>query len=655
MERSFFDHVLASLLLYDRISYKTPLIAEPIFSTCEGTRCLAHSEGVFRLKAYFYRLRFVISVILAAVLPILVTGFVLLKAAEQALLDEKRQKLIAITEQMDFALTQSYEQILAQLGSGAETREEQIKLLNSFLEPLTNQIAAAHPGVGVGYYAASLDAILTYGPSEESLHVGKAISADHPGREVMASGRPAVVIGQQVRGNIMNAMLPLIRDGQVIGYVWANELVSNIDEQLAGMRQSISIILGIGCVLAAAVSGLVVHRLEIILADIQAGLAALRFNLSHRMKPLKGEAGEISEAINRLARDLQASRSHTETIMDSMDNGVIALDQGGRLTAWNEAAARLLELSGEEARGEAYTQVFARSPELIRLITETLQHAQTIRDAQWEHAHTQRGMLSLKVSTSIWRSPTEEMLGVIVVVEDRTEWKQMEANLAQAQRLAVIGEWAASIAHEVRNPLTSIKAFAQIIEEELPPEHENREYTRIIMEEVERLNRFAEELLLFSRPSRESNVPVDLNAVLGHTWKLIAPHAAQRGVALQLKTAEELPQVLASPELLKHVFLNILLNAVQAAPAGGKVTLETDWDDDRLRIHVTNDGPAIEEEHLVSVFEPFFTTKHTGTGLGLAISQRIVQAYGGHIVAENVSRGVRFTVVLPVNHEEVEG
>lgn len=612
-----------------------------------------HTHGVFSLKAYFYRLRFVLSVIAATVLPILITGFVLLDAAEDALLDEKKKKLIAITEQMDFALSQSYDELLRQMGGEGKTREEKINLLNSVLEPLTNRIAAAHPGIGVGYYAAGVDAIVTYGPAEESLHVGKTISADHPGRQVMASGQPAVVIGEQVRGNIMNAMLPLIRDGQVIGYVWANELMSQIDVQLAGMRQGISIILGIGCMLAAAVSGLVVHRLEILLAEIKDGLAALRFNLSHRMKPLRGEAGEISGAINRLADDLQSSRSHTETMMDSLDNGVIALDQTGRLTAWNEAAARLLELSGEEARGEAYTQVFSRDPELIRLIADTLQHAQTIRDAQWEYFHSERGMLSFKVSTSIWKSPTEEVLGAIVVVEDRTEWKQMEASLAQSQRLAVIGEWATSIAHEVRNPLTSIKAFAQIIEEELPQENENREYTRIIVEEVERLDRFADELLLFSRPSGESNIPVDLGHILRQVCKLVEPRAAQRRLAVTLKTNEELPQVMASAELLKHVFLNILLNALQAAPAEGEVTVAAERAGDQLHVHVTNDGPAIAEEHLVRVFEPFFTTKNAGTGLGLAISQRIVQAYGGMIVAENVPGGVRFTVVLPVYDKEL--
>ncbi|NKE30801.1 two-component system sensor histidine kinase AtoS, partial [Mycobacterium tuberculosis] len=132
---------------------------------------------------------------------------------------------------MDFALTKTYEEMLADMGGTNASREEKIRLLNSKLEPLTNKIAAAHPGIGAGYYAKELDAILTYGPVTESSHVGKSISADHPGREVLRTRQPDVVIGEQVRGNIMNAMIPLIREGDIIGYVWANELMSSIDVQ----------------------------------------------------------------------------------------------------------------------------------------------------------------------------------------------------------------------------------------------------------------------------------------------------------------------------------------------------------------------------------------------------------------------------------------
>jgi len=602
------------------------------------------------VKAYFYRLRFVVSVIVATVLPILITGIVLQKAAEQALLDEKKQKLIAITEQMDFALTQTYEEMIADMGGTNASREEKIHLLNSKLEPLTNRIAAAHPGIGVGYYAKDLDAILTYGPDSESLHVGKSIAPDHPGREVLKTQQPDVVIGQQVRGNIMNAMIPLIRDGDIIGYVWANELMSSIDVQLAGMRHSIYIILGIGCIVAAVVSGLLVHRLEVILAEIKSGLKRLSYDLSFRMKRLEGEPGEITGAINKLASDLQASRSHTETMMDSMENGVIALDQDGRLTAWNESATNLISLPNE-ARGEQYERVFVHSPVLLDMIAQALQNAEANRELEWRHPHSERGLLCIKVSTSTWKDMMDQILGVIVVLEDRTEWKQMEARLAQAERLAVIGEWATSIAHEVRNPLTSIKAFTQIIEEELPDKHDSREYTGIIMEEVERLNRFADDLLLFSRPSEESHVWVNLEQVISRSIKLVQRNATQKGISIQSKLLGNLPPVLASPELLTQVFLNILLNALQSAPAGKKIWLETALSADHISVHVNNEGPAIAKENLYMIFEPFFTTKLTGTGLGLSISQRIVQAYGGHISAENIEGGVRFTIDLPVRRE----
>lgn len=606
------------------------------------------------MKTYVYRIRFVASVIAATVLPIFITGIVLLNAAEQALLEEKKQKLIAITQQLDFALSKDFDSLVRELGVSGAAREQKIMSLNKELEPLTDRIAAKHPGIGVGYYAAGLDSIITYGPSQEmGLHVGKTIGANHPGRTVMQSGKPDVVIGEQVRGNIMNAMVPLIRNGRVIGYAWGNELMSNIDVQLAGMRQSIFAILGIGCVIAAAASGLLVHRLEVILQEIKSGLRRLSFDLSFRMKRLDGEPGEISGAINKLAGDLQASRSHTETIMDSMDSGVIALDQSGRLTAWNESATQMVGLSVEHARGVPYTEVFCGNDPFLDILSMTLQKGRTIRDAEWGHHHPARGMLCLKVSTSIWKSPTDEVLGAIVVLEDRTEWKQMESKLAQSERLAVIGEWATSIAHEVRNPLTSIKAFAQIIEEDLPKEHDSREYTGIIVEEVERLNRFADELLMFSRPDEEANVPVNIHEVLDHSLKLIEHSAAGRRITVQKANGQGVPLVLASPELLKQVFLNILLNALQAMPDGGVLRLATEREGEQARIHVSNEGPPIAEEHLLSVFEPFFTTKPAGTGLGLAISQRIVQAYGGHISVQNITGGVRFTVVLPVRKEGV--
>jgi len=600
------------------------------------------------MKQYLYRIRFVIGVIIATVLPILVTGSVLMDIAGQALLEEKREKLIAITHQLDYALSDDFDALLAEQRMLQASREEQIKALNQLLNPVTDQIALAHPGVGVGYYAARLDAILTYGPSAEmGHHVGKPIALNHPGRQVLGTGTADVVVGEQVRGHIMNAMTPLVREGQVVGYAWANELTESIDVQLAKMRQGIYAILGIGCMVAAALSGLLVHRLEVILAEIKDGLRELSRNLSYRFRRTPGEPGEITEAINKLARDLQASRTHTENIIQSMDSGVIALDREGVVTAWNQAATEVTGIPPEQAIGAPIRQLLGAESRLAAILLTPLQDGQTCKDYELEHP-ANGSMAVLKVTTSLLRNTRNDLLGVIMVLEDRTLFKRLEASLAQARRLALIGELATGIAHEVRNPLTSIKAFAQILEEELPKEHDGREYTGIIMEEVDRLNRFADELLMFSRPKEEQIVPVNIHTVLEQTLLLLERPAAKQGIRMEKRYDPEPPVIQASPELLKQVFLNILLNAMQATANGGSIRVTSEYRDEALLVHFDNQGNPIADEHMLRIFEPFFTTKATGSGLGLAISQRIVHAYGGQIQAQNVPDGVRFTVQLPL-------
>lgn len=604
------------------------------------------------MRAYLFRIRFVASIIAVTVLPIVVTGIVLLNIAERALLEEKQAKLIAITQQLDYALPNDFATLLRQQNGLKQNRQQQIALLHKSLLPVTDKIANANPGIGVGYYAAELDAILTYGPSAEmGQYVGKPIDSSHPGREVMRTGIMKVAIGEQVRGNIMNAMYPLIRDGKVIGYAWANELMSNIDVQLAGMRQGIYAILAIGCLVAAAASGLLVHRLEVIITEIKTGLRQLSGNLSFRMKRMAGEPGEIIEAVNKLAEDLQASQTHTENIIQSMDSGVIALNPQSVVTVWNHAAERITGINAEKAVGKSLPELPGIEKGISLLLQDTLTNGKTCRDIEIACKVNERASV-IKITTSILRNPLGVTLGAIAVMEDLTAYKVMEHKLAQAKRLAVLGELAASIAHEVRNPLTSIKAFTQIIEEELPQNHDSREYTAIIVEEVERLNRFADELLLFSRPTVERHLPVRIQEVLEHTLLLVEHSAVKQGIFIIKKEKGSIPQVEASPELLKQVFLNILLNAIQATPAGGRIELEVEAVAGQVLIHCANDGSSIEEAHLLSIFEPFFTTKKSGTGLGLSISQRIVQAYGGHISVKNINTGVRFTVALPAKREE---
>ena len=166
---------------------------------------------------------------------------------ETTLVSEKQNKLFAFARLLDNGLKGTFDDILVEKGYQSATRNEKIEVLNHYLEALTDNVARAQLGIGVGYYSKDLDAIITYGPSELLGHMVKlSIKDDHQGLQVMDSGTPMVQTGRLVRGSIMNCMLPLIRNGEVIGYVWANELVDDINNQISRMSSTSYVIIAFG-------------------------------------------------------------------------------------------------------------------------------------------------------------------------------------------------------------------------------------------------------------------------------------------------------------------------------------------------------------------------------------------------------------------------
>lgn len=227
------------------------------------------------------------------------------------------------------------------------------------------------------------------------------------------------------------------------------------------------------------------------------------------------------------------------------------------------------------------------------------------------------------------------------------EKERLEAELRRAERLAALGRLVTGVAHELRNPLAIIKAAVQVMEEELHHVPEVQDYARVIKEQVGRQNRVLQELLEFGRPSRGVVQPLNANRLVEGILTFAQPLLRQQGVELHLALAENLPQVEGDGEKLKQVFLNLILNAVQAMPGGGKLTIETGGSD-RVFVRFTDTGAGIEPGDLPHLFDPYYTTKKNGSGLGLAIAHRIVELHGGHIEVESEpGRGASFTVWLP--------
>jgi len=225
-----------------------------------------------------------------------------------------------------------------------------------------------------------------------------------------------------------------------------------------------------------------------------------------------------------------------------------------------------------------------------------------------------------------------------------------EEQLVRASQLSALGELAAGLAHEIRNPLGSIRGTAEIVRDPATPDRQREEFTSILVQEVDRLNQVVTNFLEFARPDPVGKQSHDLNKLLEELVELSAVECQRNHVAVDLKTAS-LPAMPLDADQLKQVFLNLILNAVQAMPEGGTLQIETERLEHSVAVSVADSGAGIPAAIQSKIFNPFFTTKQSGNGLGLAISQRIVQAHGGQIEVVSQNQGACFRVLLPLRLE----
>ncbi|MEO8052055.1 MAG: ATP-binding protein [Acidobacteriota bacterium] len=222
--------------------------------------------------------------------------------------------------------------------------------------------------------------------------------------------------------------------------------------------------------------------------------------------------------------------------------------------------------------------------------------------------------------------------------------------LRRADRLSAVGQLAASLAHEIRNPLGSIEGAVDIVER-TTDEERRREFLGIIKKETRRLNGLLTNLLDFSRPRIPQIRAAHVDAIVRTVIDLTAHNALQQGIQLELHITPELPPVECDPEQIIQVLLNVTLNAIQASPAGGQIAISVDRRENMILMRISDQGSGIAETELDKIFDPFYTTKESGTGLGLAVSYQILAQHGGGIAVErNPDKGMTFTLSLPIRH-----
>lgn len=349
------------------------------------------------------------------------------------------------------------------------------------------------------------------------------------------------------------------------------------------------------------------------------------------------------------------------TVIDSVGDGVIVLDAKGIVALMNPAAEELTGISRSLAQGKAFSVIFRNEAVLLEMVGKTLATGMTISDHENIILYRTGQPVPLDATTSPLMLPSGERVGTILQMRDLTSIRELETAVRTADRLASLGTLAAGLAHEIKNPLGGIKGAAQLLEKELPVDSELLDYTRIMIKEVQRVNRIVEELLALTTPRKLKLDKVNLHRVLGDIITLQKEEAIRLNLEIQQKFDPSIPPILADGEQLTQLFLNLIKNAVEAVGDNGRIKVSsrvlsdytmTKKGEDRQRmvaVEVNDNGPGMSVEQLDQLFTPFFTTKSKGTGLGLAICHKIVSEHRGMIkVASEQGKGTTFTVMLPL-------
>ena len=356
-------------------------------------------------------------------------------------------------------------------------------------------------------------------------------------------------------------------------------------------------------------------------------------------------SSRLEETVERLAekdthlRDLE----HFNTkVIESLPSGLFTADIEGKVLIFNRAAEKITGMAKNEIIGRPIEHAL---PFLKIPVREGRQDEVLNRPDQEKKI--------LGITISILRDASGSETGFIGIFQDLTTLKELEEEMKNKEKMAAIGELSANIAHEIRNPLASLRGSIEMLREGKIPEKHRDRLMEVAVSETERLNAIVTDFLAYSRPRPLDIQNVDLNLLLGDTLELLRNRTQQTEDIIVRLQCEGVLLVSLDPLKIRQVFWNLGVNAIEALEKGGELTVSTKATQDKVAIIFSDTGPGMSRDNLEKIFYPFHTTKEKGTGLGLSIAHRIVEEHRGRImVRSNPGLGTTFEIILPRNHEK---
>jgi PAS domain S-box-containing protein len=375
------------------------------------------------------------------------------------------------------------------------------------------------------------------------------------------------------------------------------------------------------------------------------------------MTTLKDNETRYRDRATAAEADALRHRVTNDHVLASVSSGIIAFDLSGRITEFNRAAEVILAIRRRHAIGRPVASVFGDDDRLTAIASDLIDWARTTAGVEWSCPVPDGDPRWIGASSSVIRADDGTLLGGILLVSDLTQTKRLREQMLLKDRLSAVGEMSAGIAHEIKNSLHSLNGFANLLREDFA-DREPSLAVRGILSEVRSLESLVHGILEFSKPSRLDKQRVTVNDLVREIETRARAAVAEVGVRTELDLSEEVGDVLVDPSALRRVCLNLALNAIEAMPGGGELTITTrstefpsEGTDARrrgIRIAFRDTGPGIPESDRARVFTPFYTTKRSGNGLGLALAHKTVTDHGGRLqLHSRVGVGTEFVIHLP--------
>jgi PAS domain S-box-containing protein len=520
--------------------------------------------------------------------------------------------------------------------------------------------------------------------SRNAARVGEVL----PGDVDRAAARTLEPLRQETldrrRGPAYDFAVPVLVNEQKWGTVRVGLSKARMQSQISRTRSELALLMLVTTLVAAGAAAMVARRISRPVQQLANGAVAIsRGELNQRIEPATDdEIGHLAVAFNHMAAELARQhaalenantelrrgleeladlKGYTDNILASLTSGIVTVDLDGRVVTLNPAAELLTGFFTGEVAGRYCTEVFSQTPELAEVLMATLANRMPVLGTTLMLRRRGGRGVPVELSVSPLRGSEGKDLGVVGVFRDLTRVRHLEERLRRSDRLAAVGELAAALAHEIKNPLTSLLTFSRRLTRAFEDSDFREKFQTVVPRELERINSIVEGLLELARPARLTFKPLRVPTLLERTVELYGTRIEAQRVKVERDYARDLPAIWVDQEALYQALVNLVTNALDAMPGGGVLVLRTGWSDSesvttgragggrRVAIEVEDSGVGIPPAVVDRVFNPFFSTKESGTGLGLALTHKIIEDHGGSIdVRSTPGVGTTFRLVLPL-------